>query len=132
MFSLAFLTGSNTISFFCRENDGDCLDDCFSSCENIVWISFKTMSGKSPPPRLPVSSLYYLLGLHSSAGRALQRERRGNGLDPRKTFFRAISQLLKLQFTAMVTYSFHLLFLGSYSSNINFTCSDNGYTTRYL
>ena len=27
---------------------------------------------------------------------------------PRKTYFRAISQLLKLRFTAMVTYSFHL------------------------
>ena len=27
---------------------------------------------------------------------------------PKKTFLRAISQLLKLRFTAMVTYSFHL------------------------
>ena len=29
-------------------------------------------------------------------------------LKPRKTFFRVISQLLKMQFTVMVTYSFHL------------------------
>ena len=35
------------------------------------------------------------LGLHSSTGRALQRERRGHGFE-----------LLKLPFTAMVTYSF--------------------------
>ena len=28
------------------------LDDCFASCENIVWISFKRMYGKLLPPRL--------------------------------------------------------------------------------
>ena len=44
------------------------------------------------------------MDLHSSAGRALQR----NPLKPRKTFFFGLfSQLLKLRFTAMVTYSFH-------------------------
>ena len=47
------------------------------------------------------------MGLHSSTGRALQRSVEAP-LKPRKTFFRTISQLLKLRFTAMVTYSFHL------------------------
>ena len=34
---------------------GYCLDDCFASCENIVWISFKRMCGKLllPPPPPP-------------------------------------------------------------------------------
>ena len=35
---------------------GYCLDDCFASCENIIWISFKRMYGKLlslPPPRPP-------------------------------------------------------------------------------
>ena len=32
---------------------GYCLDDCFASCENIVWISFKRMYGKLPPPPPP-------------------------------------------------------------------------------
>ena len=34
---------------------GYCLDDCFASCENIIWISFKRMCGKllSPPPSPP-------------------------------------------------------------------------------
>ena len=44
------------------------------------------------------------MGYHSSAGRALQRERRGLGLNPlkpRKTLFLATSQLLKLRFTAI-------------------------------
>ena len=61
------LTGSNAIFFFGRKNDrdysvcslafyktaGSCRDDCFASCENIVWISFKRMYGKllPPPPR---------------------------------------------------------------------------------
>ena len=57
------LTGSNAI-FLGRKNDRDyrvcslafyktagyCLDDCFASCENIVWISFKRMYGKLSPP----------------------------------------------------------------------------------
>ena len=50
------------------------------------------------------------IGLHSSAGKALQRERRGHGFEsrwsPEKLFFGLFSQLLKLRFTAMVTYSF--------------------------
>ena len=52
------------------------------------------------------------MGLHSSAGRALQRYRRGHGFEsrwsPENLFFGLFSQLLKLRFTAMVTYSFHL------------------------
>ena len=28
---------------------GYCLDDCFASCQNIVWISFKRMYGKLLP-----------------------------------------------------------------------------------
>ena len=32
---------------------GYCLDECFASCENIVWISFKTMYGKFLPPPPP-------------------------------------------------------------------------------
>ena len=34
---------------------GYCLDDCFASCENIIWISFERMYGKllSPPPLPP-------------------------------------------------------------------------------
>ena len=51
------------------------------------------------------------MGLHSSAVRTLQRERRGHGFEshwsPEKPFLGAILQLLKLWFTAMVTYSFH-------------------------
>ena len=36
-----------------------CLDDCFASGENIVWISFKTMYGKLlPPPPPPLASNY--------------------------------------------------------------------------
>ena len=58
------------------------------------------------------------MGLHSSAGRALQRERRGHGFEsrwsPEKHIFGLFSQLLKLQFTAMVTYSFHLYSRTSY------------------
>ena len=41
------------------------------------------------------------MGLHSSAGRALQRKRRSHGFEsresPQKPFFRATSQLLKLR-----------------------------------
>ena len=65
------LTGSNA-TFFCRKNDRDysvcslafyktagyCLDDCFASCENIVWISFKRMYRKLLPP--PFLSTLYL------------------------------------------------------------------------
>ena len=40
-----------------------------------------------------------------------QRPRVRIPLKPRKTFLRAISQLLKLRFTAMVTYSFQSVFL---------------------
>ena len=45
----------------------------------------------------------------AQAGRALQRYTEATGSNPieaLKNFFRAISQLLKLRFTAMVTYSF--------------------------
>ena len=38
------------------------------------------------------------MGLHSSGGRALQRERSGHGLKPRKSFFGLILQLLKLRY----------------------------------
>ena len=52
------------------------------------------------------------MGLHSSGwlstAALTQRPRLRIPLKPRKTFFRAISQFLKLRFTAMVTYSFHL------------------------
>ena len=33
---------------------GYCLDDCFASCENIVWISFKRMYGELLPPPPPL------------------------------------------------------------------------------
>ena len=63
-FSLAFLTGSNAIflagkqqrlmSLLISNSVDYCLDDCFASCENIVWISIKRMYGKlSPPPPPP-------------------------------------------------------------------------------
>ena len=54
-FSLAVLTRSNGIQFFLAgktteiNESGYCLD-CFASCENIVWISFKRMYGKLLPP----------------------------------------------------------------------------------
>ena len=35
---------------------GYCLNDCFASCENVVWISFKRMYGKLLPP--PTYHLY--------------------------------------------------------------------------
>ena len=41
----------------------------------------------------------------------MQRPQDRIPLKPRKTFFRAISQLLKLQFTAMVTFSFQTIYL---------------------
>ena len=53
-----------------------------------------------------LANLQYM-GLHSSAGRALQRQRRGHGFksrwSPEKLFFGLFLQLLKLPFTAMVT-----------------------------
>ena len=70
------LTGSNAI-FFRWKKDRDysvcslafyqtagyCLEDCFASCENIVWISFKRMYGKllplTPPPPPPHPRLRY-------------------------------------------------------------------------
>ena len=69
---LAFLTGSNAILFFAGKTTeinehiigiyktaGYCLDYCFASCENSVWISFKRMYGKllPPPPPSPSSSV---------------------------------------------------------------------------
>ena len=65
------------------------------------------------------------MGLHSSAGRALERERRGHGFEFRRSpekFFRAILQLLNLRFTAMVTYLRHLFSRSSH----NFILSTNG------
>ena len=48
----------------------------------------------------------------AQAGRALQREHRGHGFEsrwsPKKLFFGLFSQLLKLRFAAMVTYSCHV------------------------
>ena len=53
------------------------------------------------------------MGLHSSAGRALQCERRGHGFEsrrrPKKTFFGLLRNCLNCDSTAMVTYSFHLI-----------------------
>ena len=54
------------------------------------------------------------MGLHNPDVRTLhaartQRPRVRIPLKPRKTIFRAISQLLKLRFTAMATYSFQIV-----------------------
>ena len=53
------------------------------------------------------------MGLHSSAGRALQCERRGHGFEsrrrPKKTFFGLLRNCLNCDSTAMVTYSFHVI-----------------------
>ena len=52
------------------------------------------------------------MGLHSSAGRALQRERRGHGFESRWS----LEKLLFGLSTAMVTYSFHLCSCSSHHS----------------
>ena len=41
-----------------------CLNDCFASCGNIVWISFKRMYGKLLPPPPPPLTLAQLLLQH--------------------------------------------------------------------
>ena len=60
-----------------------------------------------PANNWPASSVWVFI---AQAGRALQPTQRPRvriPLKPRNPFFRAFSQLLKLRFTAMVTYSFH-------------------------
>ena len=97
----------------------------FKNCDSLRWshihficipvvhiISF-CVSFLSRVDELNKLAGLQCMGLHSSAGRALQRERRGHEFEfrwnpARKTFFRAIWQLLELRFTAMVIYSFHL------------------------
>ena len=34
--------------------DYKCLNDCFASCENIIWIAFKTIMGSCFPPDVQV------------------------------------------------------------------------------
>ena len=59
-------------------------------------------------------------GLCVSAAALTQRPRVRIPLKPRNPFFRAFSQLLKLRFTAMVTYSIHNNFLETGKENVIF------------
>ena len=91
-------------------------------CIPTVYIISFCVSFLSRVDELNKLARLQCMGLHSSAGRALQRERRGHGFESRcspEKLFQATSQLLKLQFTAMVTFSFHLYSRSSHHSVLN-------------
>ena len=81
-------------------------------CIPAVHIISFSVSFLSQVDELNKLASLQCMGLHSSAGRALQaltqRPRVRIPLKPGKSFFGLFSQLLKLRFTAMVTYSFYL------------------------
>ena len=90
-----YTTGSIFISFVFPQ---------FTSFHSV----FHSFHGLMNSINWPASSVWVFI---AQAGRALQRERRGHRFEshwsPENLLFRLFSQLLKLRFTAMVTYSFH-------------------------
>ena len=70
-------------------------------CIPAVHIISFCVSLLSRVDELNKLAFFHCMGLHSSAGRALQGDAEATGsnpVEPRKTFFRATSQLFKLRF----------------------------------
>ena len=102
-----FFSGYFTIAQFAIHCDGHILISFvfpqFTSCHSV----FRSFHGLMNSINWPASSVWVViaqLGEHCSANAAAMGS---NPVEaPKNSFFRAISQLLKLRFTAMVTYSF--------------------------